>query len=143
MVRSGGKYKCSEGILEGGDGIAIAGIYEPKTIRQIGVWEKEGIAGWMEWEKDAKGRYPVAEDIMEWIKGTKGKGFGLSTEEEDDCYALLTGNYDIVNEEDMDYFTKRIRNIEEAYPFTNGEGNTIDIKASWAALSRKGVKKEG
>jgi len=33
----GGKYKCSEGILEGGDGIAIAGIYEPEAIRQIGV----------------------------------------------------------------------------------------------------------
>ena len=135
----GGKYKCSEGILEGGDGIAIAGIYEPKTIRQIGVWEKEGIAGWMEWEKDADGTYPVAEDIIKVIRSDQ---FDLSTEEEDDCYALLTGNYDIVNEEDMKYFTDRILNIEEAYKETDSERNTIDIKASWAVLSRKEVKKE-
>jgi len=96
----------------------------------------------MEWEKDADGTYPVAEDIMEWIRGPKGKRLGLSTEEQDDCYALLTGNYDIVNEEDMKYFTDRILNIEKAYKETDSERNTIDIKASWAVLSRKEVKKE-
>ena len=47
---------------------------------------------------------------------------------------MLTGGYDIVNEEDMGYFVERITNIQKGYKNLSGGEDTISIHNAWRTL---------
>ena len=119
----GGTYTFNGEMLGGESGLSIAGIYKPEIIRQLAVWEADGIAGWMGWDED------MVEDIMKQIRNEE-----LSSSEENACEALLTGGYDIVNEEDMGYFVERITDIQEGYKNLSDGENTISIHNVWRTL---------
>jgi len=121
----GGTYTFNGKMLGEESGLSIAGIYKPEIIRQIAVWEADGIAGWMGWDKD------MVEGIMKKINGAE---FELSSNEKAACEALLTGGYDIVNEEDMGYFVNRITDIQEGYKNLSDGENTISIHNAWRTL---------
>ena len=120
------------------EGITISVLYKPETIRQINVWEEKGIAGWMGWETDEKGRCEVADDIMEIIS----RDMGLSQSKKTEYETLLIGGYEIAKEEDMATFGKRIEMIDAAYKELKGKEEAISIHDKWKALVAETGKKE-
>ncbi len=133
----GGTYEYSGGILgEGGD-ITITGMYRPEVLREVELWEKEGIAGWMGWEKD-EGEYEIAEDIMAKIEDEYGEDQNVIN----GCKKLLLGGYDITKEEDTDKFLDYIDIIQEGYKNAYdskkinvyGSKKTINIQNEWREL---------
>jgi len=139
---TGGTYSLDSEIFEilgkENEGITISGLYKPETIRQINVWEEKGIAGWMGWETDEKGRCEVADDIMEIIKQEDNLSQSESTEYE----TLLTGGYEITKEEDMVKFGNRIGRIEEAYKDLKGKEEAISLHDKWKGLVEKTGQRE-
>lgn len=119
----GGFYEVVDGSMAGEEGFSFTEIYNPDVIRQMKVWEEEGIAGWMGWDGD------MVKKIIAYLDPKNE----MSIEELSDYAALLIGGCDIVGVEDMDIFMAKIDKIQKAYlNATKSKG--IDLQTQWRYL---------
>jgi len=121
----GGTYAYDGGIWgeiwgAGGD-IGMTGMYKPEVIRQVKVWEEEGIAGWIGWDQ------ADVDAIADAIK----LDANLKDDERKACEKLLTGGYNITEEEDMVAFMNRIKVIQGKYRDLDSKTDNVNIQHEW------------